>query len=160
MNGFCTSTEFGNLCAKYGITPGSVDVSRIPVNPPKPKADMNKIRDFVTRCYRVILGRSPDEGGLNDWSNLLYNGRATAAEIVYGFVDSDEFKNRGYSNSDAVEILYNAMLDRGSDADGKAGWVRLLEGGKTLKDVVNGFCVSVEFRGLCSQYGITPGSVK
>ena len=77
----------------------------------------------MTRCYQVILNRDPDTIGLNDWSYRLATSQATAAEIVYGFVDSTEFKSRGYSNRDAVEILYKAMLDRGSDEGGKAGWV-------------------------------------
>ena len=50
----------------------------------------DKIELFVTRCYQVILGRNPDEIGLNDWSNRLSTGQATAAEIVNGFVTSGQ----------------------------------------------------------------------
>ena len=128
VNGFCTSTEFGNLCNEYGITPGSVPTGSKPAAPAaKPAADIGKIRDFVTRCYQVILSRYPDEGGLNDWSNMLYSGKATAAQIVNGFVTSDEFRNRGYSDEESVEILYRAMLNRASDAGGKATWVANLQ---------------------------------
>ena len=158
INGFCTSKEFNNLCASYGIQPGSVETG--PLKPPKPVKNMAKIRAFVTRCYRVILSRDPEAEGLEYWAKALASGEKEAAEIIDGFVNSREYTNKRLGYADSVEVLYNAMLGRGSDADGKAYWIRQLEAGKPFAAIINGFCTSNEFKDLCNQYGITPGSVK
>ena len=158
INGFCGSAEFGNLCKTYGINPGTVTVPD--AQPEVPAASDEKIRAFVSRCYKIILGRDADEGGMNTWSAELASGRKAAAEIIEQFVASAEFQNKKHSNPDAVEILYKAMLGRGSDAAGKASWVSQLENGQPLTAVINGFCASAEFKGICNSYGITPGTVK
>ncbi len=158
INGFCGSAEFGNLCKTYGINPGTVTVPD--AQPEAPAASDEKIRAFVSRCYKIILGRDADEGGMNTWSAELASGRKAAAEIIEQFVASAEFQNKKHSNPDAVEILYKAMLGRGSDAAGKASWVSQLENGQPLTAVINGFCASAEFKGICNSYGITPGTVK
>ena len=158
INGFCGSAEFGNLCKTYGINPGTVTVPD--TQPEVPAASDEKIQAFVSRCYKIILGRDADEGGMNTWSAELASGRKAAAEIIEQFVASAEFQNKKHSNPDAVEILYKAMLGRGSDAAGKASWVSQLENGQPLTAVINGFCASAEFKGICNSYGITPGTVK
>ena len=120
----------------------------------------DKVEAFVTRCYSIILGRKPDAAGFADWTTALRNKTKTASEIIYGFVGSNEFKNKNYSCSDTVEILYKAMLGRGSDAKGKEYWVTKLEDGQPVAAAINGFCASNEFQRICREYGITPGSVK
>ena len=155
INGFCGSAEFKAICDSYGIQPGTVTVKQ----PTAPTANDEKIQAFVARCYKIILGRDADEGGMNTWFNELKSGRKAAAEIIESFVNSQEFKNKNYSNADAVEILYKAMLGRGSDPAGKADWVEKLNAGQPLEAVINGFCGSAEFKAICDAYGITPGTV-
>ena len=153
INGFCGSKEFKEICDAYGITPGSVSTEQ------GSESDQ-QIRAFVTRCYKIILGRDADEGGMNTWFNELKSRRRAAAEIIEQFVYSQEFQNKKYSNADAVEILYKAMLGRGSDPAGKADWVAKLNNGQPLTAIINGFCGSMEFGAICDAYGITPGSVQ
>ena len=157
INGFCGSEEFKYLCKVYGIKPGTVAVPED--QPAKPDAADGLIQSYVTRCYEIILGRKPDEGGMKTWVNELNSGRKAAAEIIDCFVRSTEFQNKKLSNADAVEILYKAMLGRGSDAAGKSSWVSQLESGKPLAAVINGFCGSAEFGNICKTYGINPGTV-
>ena len=159
INGFCGSAEFGNLCQTYGINPGTVSVPDTQPEPQQPAASNEKIQAFVSRCYKIVLGRDADEGGMNTWSGELASGRKAAAEIIEQLVASSEFQNKKVSNADAVEILYKAMLGRGSDAKGKADWVGKLEGGQPLTAVINGFCGSTEFKTICDSYGIKPGTV-
>ena len=153
INGFCGSNEFISICDSYGIQPGTVNV------PEMPTVSDEKIQAFVARCYKIILGRDADEGGMNTWFNELKSGRKAAAEIIEQFVNSQEFKNKKYSDPDAVEILYKAMLGRGSDPAGKADWVAKLSAGQPLEAIINGFCGSAEFKAICDAYGITPGTV-
>ncbi len=151
INGFCGSTEFTALCASYGITPGYV---------PTQQEDTDRVRAFVRRCYKLILNRDADEIGLYGWTTALKSGYRSASEIIYGFMYSEEYTGRNLSNGDTIEILYKTMLNRSSDAAGKADWLDRLSKGQTIVNVINGFCGSQEFIILCSSYGINPGSVK
>ena len=153
INGFCFSNEFRGLCDSYGIKAGFVNI---------PNADTTaegKIKAFVQRCYRIILDREADPSGMQTWYEQLSSGKKAAAEIIDRFVNSPEFSGKNYNSSDSVEILYKAMLGRGSDAAGKANWVGKLDAGQPFAVVINGFCVSKEFTGICDSYGIKPGSV-
>ncbi len=155
INGFCVSKEFNDICASYGIKPGSVTIPE-----DEPKTPDEKTKAFVRRCYQIILNREPDEGGMNTWFNELKSRRKAASEIIDRFVNSPEFQGKDYTRNESVEILYKAMLGRGSDPAGKKNWVDKLKAGEPFAVIINGFCVSKEFRGICDSYGITPGSVK
>ena len=155
INGFCGSAEFKALCQEYGIEPGAVEASA-PVDANTPRG---KIEAFVKRCYQLILNRAADTGGLKGWSDALEGKTAAAAQIIDGFVRSPEYINRSLSADASVDILYKTMLNREADAGGKAGWVDALGKGYTFQHIINGFCGSAEFTGLCTEYGIEPGSV-
>ena len=155
INGFCVSKEFNDICASYGIKPGSVTIPE-----DEPKTPDEKIKAFVRRCYKIILNREPDEGGMNTWFNELKSRRKAASEIIDRFVNSPEFTGKDYTKGESVEILYKAMLGRGSDAAGKETWVSKLLNGQSFAAVINGFCNSSEFNAICASYGITPGSVR
>ncbi len=118
-----------------------------------------KIKSFVTRCYTVILGRGADEQGLGAWAKALANGEAQASQIIDGFVNSQEFLNKGLSKDQQVVVLYKAMLGREPDPAGLAAWTDVLNQGYPFGSVINGFCGSKEFINLCNEYGIQPGSV-
>ncbi len=154
INGFCFSKEFRGLCDSYGIKAGFVNI------PITDTTAEGKIKDFVQRCYRIILDREADPSGMQTWYEQLSSGKKAAAEIIDRFVNSPEFSGKNYNSSDSVEILYKAMLGRGSDAAGKANWVSKLDAGRPFSVVINGFCMSKEFTGICASYGIKPGSVK
>ena len=112
---------------------------------------------FVTRLYRVVLEREPDEGGLAFWVAELKSGRRTGADVVAGFYLSDEMKGRGLSHSRYVELAYNGIMGRTPDSGGKAYWVDGLTSGASYDYVVCGFIGSQEFTDLCASYGIKRG---
>ena len=47
--------------------------------------------EYVTRLYRAILGREPDEAGLAAWTAQLDAGTASREEVFDGFAGSPEF---------------------------------------------------------------------
>jgi len=114
---------------------------------------------FVKRLYIIILNRSPETEGCMDWTERLTSGKATSAEIVYGIANSQEFANRGLSNEEIVETMYQAMLGRASDEGGKANWVNCLNSGMTVTGIINGFSGSQEFANICAEYNIQPGAI-
>ena len=119
-----------------------------------------QVRNFVKRLYQVILNREAEEDGLNAWTKQLLGRKATGAQLVAGFVESDEFTQRGLTNEEVVEIMYQAMLGRTSDEGGKAGWSKILNNGCSYLNIVNGFSGSVEFNEICGSYGIIAGTVE
>ena len=145
---------FIDKCWEYGMDTGYIIADPRVVPDSITAEQKEKIRGFVTRCYKIILGREPDQKGLDEWVETLTSGKKTAAEVVYGFLTSNEFNNKKINDADIIEILYKAMLGRGSDAKGKAEWVSKLESGYPVGAIINGFCTSTEFRRICEEYGI------
>lgn len=121
-------------------------------------ADEAGIRAFVTRMYEVCLDREPDASGLDDWSNRLATGQEQGANIAFGFIFSDEFRNLNLCNEHYVDAMYEAFFDRKPDAAGKADWLGQLNNGATRGHVMTGFVNSQEFANLCTAYGIDQGS--
>lgn len=115
------------------------------------------VEGFVARCYDIALGREPDDESLKGWCDQLRNGDACGVSVAFGFVYSPEFQNAGFDNATYVEKMYNMLLGRASDKDGKAYWVQQLDAGANREDIFFGFANSTEFFDLCSSYGIYSG---
>ncbi len=50
--------------------------------------------EFVTAVYRTMLGRDPDDDGLQRWTGTLTEGLLTRQELIEKFITSDEFHDR------------------------------------------------------------------
>ena len=165
FNGFALSQEFKGLCEQYGINQGAgIDVSGNGTVPSGKCAICGKtetvtvdgVTGFVKRLYKVCLNRQADAAGLEDWTGKLKAHKATGRSVAYGFIFSQEFINKNYSNADYVEHLYLAFMGRGSDPAGKSDWIKRMEKDKwTREQVFDGFVGSQEFTGICESYGIT-----
>ena len=118
----------------------------------------DKVVAFVTRLYKLCLNREPDGPGLNDWVNKLKTKQITAAEAVQGFFYSSEMNRLNLSDDEWIERCYKVMMDRSSDAGGKAYWKGVLRE-QMKKDVLKGFIDSPEFTKICQDYGITKGTI-
>lgn len=114
---------------------------------------------FVCRLYNVALGRDAEEAGFRDWEQKLNNKQSTAAEVAQGFIFSEEFKNKGYNDTQFVKLLYRTMFGREADEDGLNGWVSDLENGMSREYVFHGFAESQEFTNLCESYHVNRGTV-
>ena len=119
----------------------------------------DKVAAFVARCYELILGRQPDASGLTSWADSLKSKNVTAAEVVSGFLNSQEFTEKRKTAEELVEILYRTMLNRAPDRNGKTDWVRMIVSGANMNQLINGFCGSQEFTSLCAEYGIQSGKL-
>ena|GEM_PF-1530066 len=147
--GFVYSEEFAGLCASYGITVGRVTNA--------PSSDL--IDSFVTRLYKVALGRESDSTGHKHWSDALKNGHISGADVACGFIFSNEMNDRNLSDSAYVDTLYRAILGREAEPSGKAHWVASVQSGTSRYNVFLGFVYSEEFAELCTSYGIKVGRV-
>ena len=146
MAWFVTSPEFASICQRYGIVRGSY-------NPPDYRDKNMNVTMFVTRLYRLFLSRQPEAGGLEHWCRQLLTNRNTGSETARDFVYSDEFQNRPLTDARYVEIMYNGLMGRPSDAAGLTFWL----GQISLKGrpvVFNGFIASPEWKSIMASYGI------
>ena len=125
------------------------------------EAAMNqeKVKAFVERMYTKALGREADAAGVEYWTDTLMKKEKTAAEVGYGFVFSEEYKNKNAKDDAFVEMLYNVFMDRKSDPEGKAYWVSLLQKGYSRRYVYRKFAHSQEFSDICKDYKITRGVI-
>ena len=117
--------------------------------------DQNEnVSAFVSRIYYKALDRSYlDEEGMNTWTGQILGGK-DPAEVVWGFIFSDEFKNRGLSNDQFIKVMYQTYFDREADTDGYNDWMNRMNSGATREDVVNGFSGSQEFFNLVESFGL------
>ena len=155
----CALLTAAFIVGSFAFSSGSKVASLDPASTTVNAASFNEqgVTDFVTRLYDICIGRAPDAAGLADWTGQLKNGKATGVSVAYGFIFSQEFQNKGYTNDEYVEIMYNAFFGRASDPDGKANWLSAMNSGMTREELFLGFANSVEFFNLCKTYGITAG---
>jgi hypothetical protein len=101
----------------------------------------------VARLYEAALDRLPDQGGLNFWIASAQDGHPLSA-LAAGFAGSGEFVARfGAAASDNgayVDRLYQNVLGRAGEAEGRAFWVASLNGGASRADVLVAFSESAE----------------
>jgi hypothetical protein len=138
LDGFIRSREFAELCDRYGIRANTTH--------------QDKLRTYIMRLYREVLGRAPDAAGLAMWAT----GNHTGSEMARGFVLSQEFSKRAFSDEQFVTMLYRALLNRVPDSGGFDFWLANLQSGMSRDRVLESFIGSAEFAKLCESYGIAP----
>ena len=131
----------------------ALDPDELPMDP----VEQDKVKDFVSRLYTVVLGRPADPAGLEAWTKVLKNKTDNGAGVAKGFVDSDEFKSKQMSNREYIEIMYKTFLDRSSDEGGMNAWLKVMDDGMSRMFVFKGFVESNEFTKICERYGIIRG---
>ena len=146
--GFIDSTEWANVCLKYGIPSGGNGVANITVEPNE------NIVAFATRLYTTCMKRDPDQSGLMAWARQLANLKDTGTNAAHGFFFSEEFLAQDISDSEFVTRLYLTFMGRNPDYGGKKAWVEQLQAGVSREEVFQGFAQSDEFGNICAQYGI------
>lgn len=146
--GFMESNEFANMCERYSIRKGNIEL--------KESRDQNPgITGFVSRLYNLALDRKPDVPGLNDWTNRLLTKKETPKQVARGFVFSKEMTERKLSDAEFVTMLYLTMLNREPDNIGLQDWVgRLQDKTYTREKIFDGFADSVEFDNIVRSYNI------
>ena len=148
IEGFINSTEWANLCLRYGIRSGGTGTPNIEVEPNQATID------FATRLYTTCLSRNADQNGLMAWARQLANQRDTGTGAARGFFFSSEFTGQNVSNEEYVNRLYRTFMGREADEAGFTAWVAQLNEGVSREEVFDGFAGSQEFARICARYGI------
>jgi hypothetical protein len=102
----------------------------------------------IAGLYQDVLGRQADYQGMDFWGSAAKNG-ASLGKIALEFISSVESHNlhatqfNGASAHD-IELLYQGIFSRHSDADGLAFWTDQMAHGATLEQVAQYFLTSDE----------------
>ena len=117
------------------------------------------VSSFVERMYTLVLGRESDPVGMDYWTTRILTGQTSGADCAYGFFESREYKDSGRSDGDFINTLYRTVLGRESEPEGYGYWMDYLAGGTPRSYVLAGFVNSIEYSGICSEYGVNRGSL-
>ena len=102
--------------------------------------------DFVTLVYQNVLGRDPDQGGLDYWTGLLDSSTQTRGQVMVGFSESDEYQTL-MANQIYVTMTYIGLLRRSPDQGGFDYWVGIIDQGATGLSLIDSFLYSTEYQG-------------
>jgi len=98
------------------------------------------------RLYQAAFNRTPDQGGLGYWIDLMDHG-TSLPQVATGFINSPEFQGlygANPTNGALVTLLYDNVLHRAPDQSGYTYWTDLLAHGTTRELVLIGFSESPE----------------
>ncbi|WP_426574278.1 DUF4214 domain-containing protein [Aquihabitans sp. McL0605] len=100
----------------------------------------------VARLYTAVFNRLPDPSGLAYWIKKLRTG-ASLNTIAANMTTSSEFKNTygSLGNGQFVDLVYNNVLKRAPDSNGRTYWVSKLDGGFKRSAMMAQFSESNEF---------------
>ncbi|NOQ64221.1 MAG: DUF4214 domain-containing protein [Methyloprofundus sp.] len=143
LYGFFRSAEFGALAQRAGMKAYSISDHK-----------EFQVKDFVQRFYLNVLGRYPEQEGLDHWANHLITEEFSAADVAYGFFLSGEFIDQNHDDRAFVNIAYATILNRSPDAAGVSNWLNHLGSGLSRRDMIQGFLASQEFSVLAASYGV------
>jgi hypothetical protein len=87
-------------------------------------------RQFVTRIYTDVLGRTADTAGVNYWTGKLDRKEKTRGGVMVGFSESSEYKRKQAENTD-VAVAYIFLLGRAATTAETTDWTTREKAGTT-----------------------------
>ena len=146
LAGFVKSDEFDTLCTKAGIERGLILEDGKPVN--------SGIYLFVKRQYTCCLQREGEKDGIEYWAKKIAKHEVSAVDTAKEFFFSKEFEDKGLSDKQFVERLYETFLGRPFDEVGYAYWNDKMSKGETRRGVLDEFASSKEFQDILKSFGL------
>ena len=149
---FVQSDEFQNKCQDYKISSGSVVFS-------EDELYEYNCKSFVRRLYRLVLEREGESSDYSWWLDNISQNNLNGAQIVYGFVFSDENIQRNTDINSYIVMMYRVFLNREPAEEEINTWLEMLEGKYTRKYMFSQLETSTQFLELCKKYGIIDGNI-
>ena len=146
VEGFINSTEWCNVCARYGVRSGASTA--------KATEASAMATAFAERLYTKCLGRDAEPEGLKWWSLALTNLDVSGSTAARGFFESQEFIGFNTDEREYLTRLYRTFMGREPDDGGKNYWLDSMAQGMTREQVFDCFVSSPEFTDICKSYGI------
>ncbi|MGL5650217.1 MAG: DUF4214 domain-containing protein [Paraclostridium sp.] len=141
------SKEFQDILNNIGIkNKGNIDTSL--------EDRKGEVKGIVENFYVGFHGRKADLSGVNFWADQIISGNRSVAQVVDSFINSDEFKNKGYSSEEYVKAVYKGILGREADIGGLNFWLNQIVNGGSKKYVLKCIFNSPEFQDKVKSIGI------
>lgn len=103
---------------------------------------------FIRDQYKRLLGHEPDGDRLSFWVGRISQG-SSRRDLILDLCGSEEFWTlSGGTNEGFIDRLYQVLLQRAPDLDGKAAYLTHLAAGGSRGDVIASILNSSEYRGL------------
>lgn len=83
----------------------------------------NEGQSYLANVYNVVFNRPADENGYMFHLDNLSNKRVSLRSFLLNMINEREFEKIYTTAETKVEALYNAIVNRDSDTQGKAFWV-------------------------------------
>lgn len=83
----------------------------------------NEGQSYLANVYNVVFNRPADENGYMFHFDNLSNKRVSLRAFLLNMINEREFEKIYTTAETKVEALYNAIVNRDSDTQGKAFWV-------------------------------------
>ncbi len=96
------------------------------------------IATYVGASYSLFLGREASDDELKTWTTRLASG-GSRADLTSGLANSDEWAGV------MIEDLYQTVLGRGSDREGRAFWLDRMADGMRFEEVAVNFYGAPEY---------------
>ncbi len=147
MVAFSESAEFIAITGTGNAPAAAPQPIAPPPAPPAPiPVDGSAYVPEVYRLYLAYFRREPDQGGLDYWTGERAQG-VSLIVVSDAFAGSAEFVDTYGATTDAqfVDLVYQNVLGRAPDADGRAYWIGQLAAGVTRGEIMIGFSESAEF---------------
>lgn len=145
-NGILTVFANDNGAALWSSIPGSVATFSNPVPPPGLPTATSSVDNasvtqslitfptnktgFFTELYACVLGRQPDPLGLASWTGTSL----TLPQIYLSWFHSSEYLDRKITDDQFITQLYNCILFRQPDQDGRSAFLQALQGKSMTRD--------------------------
>lgn len=97
-----------------------------------------EITDSTTRLYSAYFLREPDQAGFEFWLDNYSSGLRNLDSMSGFFSVSAEFQETygGLSNAEFIDLVYQNVLGRAGDTEGRAFWISQLDSGAMSRGVV------------------------
>jgi len=99
---------------------------------------------FVELVYQNVLGRAGDPGGIKSWTAKLDTKTKSRGEVMVGFSESNEYKNKTRALTDVVNV-YTGMLRRTPTPAESTEWQAALKGGAPRTSLVAALLASAAY---------------
>lgn len=125
LEGLTEKTEYTNLKVTFTLENGKtvehiLDSFTTKEQEVKPTG---AVADFVSRIYKIALGREPEVEGWNFWINKLQNKEITATELIAeNLMTQSEFVDRELNKRNFVTTMYSLIVNREPDEEGQRYW--------------------------------------
>ena len=127
LEGLTEKTEYKNLKVTFTLENGktvehTLDTFTTEAEEVKPTG---KTAEFVSRVYKIALGREPEVEGWEFWIKKLDSKEISATEfIAENLMTQPEFVDRELSKRTFVTTMYSLIVNREPDEEGQKYWER------------------------------------